>query len=65
MRDFIKENKINPVDYEVIKLWRPDNEKVCKFQPSKEMIRPGQYPFRNIDENSEIFCLFSGMSGNN
>ena len=31
MRDFIKENKINPVDYEVIKLWRPDNEKVCKF----------------------------------
>ena len=31
MRDFIKEKKINPVDYEVIKLWRPDNQKVCTF----------------------------------
>ena len=31
MKEFIKEHNINPGDYEVIKLWKPDNEKVCKF----------------------------------
>jgi len=41
MRNFIKEKKINPIDYEVIKIWRPDNERVCKFMPSKDMIREG------------------------
>ena len=35
MKNIIKENEINAVDYEVIKLWKGDNKNVCKFKPSE------------------------------
>ena len=45
-------------------MWKVDNKKIVEFKPSK-MLREGAYPFRNVDQNQDVMCLFDGMSGDN
>ena len=64
-REIVDKNQIDASQYRLLKLWRRDNERIAKFRPSQVMSRSGEYPFRSFDENQDIFCLFSGLSGNN
>ena len=63
-RQIAKEKNIDIRNYERLKLWKTDNDSIINFQPSKIMSMPGSYPFGGLDENQNIFCLFSGISGN-
>ena len=60
----LEERNLNPLDYVSTPLIKRNNKSIINFKPSDVMYLPGSYPFHNVDENQDIFCLFSGISGN-
>ena len=63
-RAILEKRNLNPLDYLIMPLQFRHDATYTNFKPSQVMLRPGNYPFRNVDENQDIFCLFSGISGN-
>ena len=61
----IASRNLNILNFKPVSIIRPNNSSVVNFSPSKIMKREGSYPFQNMDDNQDIFCLFSGISGNN
>ena len=48
--------------YKPVKMWLKHNQDYADFKPSS-LLRDGQYPFVQVDVNPDVFCLFSGVSG--
>ena len=58
-------NKISFKEYKQVEIWKKENKNVAGFKPSESMNLQGEYPFSSLEDNQDIFCLFSGISGNN
>lgn len=58
-------HKIDFTKYSQIELWKKENSDLSEFKPSDVLSIHGEYPFGNMEENQDIFCIFAGMSGNN
>lgn len=57
--------KINFKKYNQVEIWNKENKNVAAFKPSESCKLPGEYPFSSLEDNQDIFCLFSSISGNN